>query len=82
MSRIVPADQLVDEALAVAEVIAKMSKPAAAAVKNAINYAFQTGLDEGLKYERALFKGRFATADQKEGMKAFLEKRDAKFSDS
>jgi enoyl-CoA hydratase len=82
VSRIVPADELMDEALAVAETIAAMSKPAAAANKEAVNYAFRAGIEEGLIYERALFAARFATADQKEGMQAFLEKRDAKFTDT
>ncbi len=79
IARIVPAARLVDEALSTGELIAKMSRPAAIATKDAVNRAFDSSLTDGIRYERALFRARFATADQKEGMAAFLEKRAAKY---
>ncbi|MEV6218208.1 enoyl-CoA hydratase-related protein [Nocardia sp. NPDC051833] len=79
VARVVPAASLIDDALSTGEQIARMSRPAATAVKDAVNRAFESSLAEGLRYERALFKARFATADQKEGMAAFLEKRAAEF---
>ncbi|MEV0336958.1 enoyl-CoA hydratase-related protein [Nocardia sp. NPDC050717] len=79
IARIVPAASLIEDALSTAELIAKMSRPAAIATKDAVNRAFESSLAEGIRYERALFTARFATADQKEGMAAFLEKREAKF---
>ena len=75
VSRVVPADKLMDEALAMAEKIAAMSRPAAAMAKEAINRAFESGLSEGVVFERRIFHSLFATQDQKEGMKAFIEKR-------
>ncbi|MGA5817475.1 enoyl-CoA hydratase [Kitasatospora sp. NPDC094028] len=79
VSRIVPADQLLDEALATADTIAAMSTPAAIMMKEAVNRAFETTLSEGVRFERRLFHAAFATADQKEGMTAFAEKRPPKF---
>ncbi|WP_369182658.1 enoyl-CoA hydratase [Streptomyces sp. Y1] len=79
VSRIVPADQLLDEALSTAETIAAMSTPAAIMMKEAVNRAFETTLSEGVRFERRLFHAAFATADQKEGMTAFAEKRPPKF---
>jgi enoyl-CoA hydratase len=80
VSRLVPADSLIDEALAVAETIAGMSLSAARMAKEAANRAFESSLTEGLLYERRLFHSAFATADQKEGMAAFTEKRAPNFT--
>lgn len=75
VSRIVPADKLLEEALAAAEKIASMSRPAAAMAKEAINRAFETPLSEGMNVERNLFHSTFALEDRSEGMAAFIEKR-------
>jgi enoyl-CoA hydratase len=80
VSRLVPADSLIDEALAVAETIAGMSLSAARMAKEAVNRAYESTLAEGLLYERRLFHSAFATADQKEGMAAFTEKRAPNFT--
>ena len=81
VSRVVPADALLDSALAVAGRIAEMSMPAAAMAKEAVNRAFETTLSEGVLFERRLFQSTFATDDRKEGMTAFVAKRPAKFAD-
>jgi enoyl-CoA hydratase len=75
VSRVVPADRLMDEVMAAAEKIASMSRPAAAMAKEAVNRAFETTLTEGLSVERNLFHATFALEDRAEGMAAFLEKR-------
>ncbi|ABD08252.1 short chain enoyl-CoA hydratase [Rhodopseudomonas palustris HaA2] len=75
VSRIVPADKLMEEALAAAEKIASMSYPAAAMAKSAVNRALETTLAEGLAVERDLFRSSFALEDRSEGMAAFIEKR-------
>jgi enoyl-CoA hydratase len=75
VSRIVPADKLMEEALAIAAKIAAMSQPAAAMAKSAINRALETPLAEGLNVERDLFHATFALEDRAEGMAAFIEKR-------
>lgn len=75
VSRIVAADKLMEEALAAATVIASMSLPVAMMVKEAVNRAYESSLADGIQYERRMFHSTFATSDQKEGMKAFLEKR-------
>jgi len=80
VSRIVPLDSLLDEALSVAATIASMSLPSVTMAKEAVNRAYQTGLDEGVLFERRLFYSTFALEDQKEGMAAFVEKRPPKFS--
>ncbi|MFF9050041.1 enoyl-CoA hydratase [Streptomyces erythrochromogenes] len=80
VSRIVPAEELLAEALAVAETVAGMSKPVAMMAKEAVNRAFETTLTEGVRFERRLFQAVFATEDQKEGMSAFVEKRTPDFS--
>jgi enoyl-CoA hydratase len=80
VSRIVPASDLIAEALKAAETIANMSLPAAMAAKEAVNRAFETTLAEGVRFERRMFQSLFATEDQKEGMAAFAEKRPAKFT--
>jgi enoyl-CoA hydratase len=75
VSRVVPAANLMDEAMKVAETIAGMSLPSVLAGKEAVNTAFETSLAEGTRFERRIFHSLFATHDQKEGMKAFVEKR-------
>ena len=80
VSRVVPADQLMSEAKAVATTISQMSLPAARMAKEAINRAFDTTLAEGLLYERRLVHSAFATADQTEGMDAFIQKRAPNFT--
>jgi enoyl-CoA hydratase len=79
VSRVVPAEDTVEEALKAAEVIASKSKPAAMLAKEAVNAAFETGLAQGVLFERRLFHSLFATEDQKEGMAAFTEKRQPEF---
>lgn len=80
VSRVVPADQLLDEANAVATTISQMSRSASRMAKEAVNRAFESSLAEGLLYERRLFHSAFATDDQTEGMAAFTEKRAANFT--
>ena len=75
VSRIVPAEGLLADALATAETIAAMSTPSVLMAKEAVNRAFESSLAEGVRFERRLFHSAFATADQKEGMAAFAEKR-------
>jgi enoyl-CoA hydratase len=75
VARVVPADQLVEEALKVAQEIAGMAPLAAIATKEMIEAAFETGLAQGILFERRLFHGLFGTEDQKEGMTAFVDKR-------
>ena len=75
VARVVPAASLLEEAMKVAETIATMSLPAAVAAKEAVNRAFEVPLAEGVLFERRVFHALFATDDQKEGMKAFVEKR-------
>ena len=75
VSRIVPADKLMDETLATAEKIASMSRPAAEMAKLAVNRALETTLAEGMNVERDLFRATFALEDRAEGMAAFIEKR-------
>ncbi len=79
VARIVPADKLIEEAVAAAAVIASMSMPSAMMTKEAINRSFETPLSEGLRFERRVFHSLFATEDQKEGMAAFVEKRKPNF---
>ncbi|KAA3651772.1 MAG: enoyl-CoA hydratase [Proteobacteria bacterium] len=75
VSRIVPADKLLDEALAAAETIAGFSLPVVMMIKESVNRAYESGLSEGLLFERRVFHSAFALDDQKEGMAAFVEKR-------
>jgi enoyl-CoA hydratase len=82
VARIVPAEQLEQEALASATLIAGMSMPSVMAAKEAVNRAYETTLSEGLQFERKSFHALFSTADQKEGMAAFLAKRKPQFSHS
>ncbi|WP_104139812.1 enoyl-CoA hydratase [Arthrobacter sp. ZGTC131] len=79
VSRVVPAEDAVEEALKAAAVIASKSKPAAMLAKEAVNASFETGLAQGVLFERRLFHSIFATEDQKEGMAAFSEKRQPEF---
>jgi len=79
VSRVVPADKLVEEALSAAKKIASFSQPIAMMAKEAVNRAFETTLAEGVRFERRLFHSMFATEDQKEGMAAFIEKRKPAF---
>jgi len=79
VSRIVPADRLLDEALKVAERIADLSRPIVLMAKEAVNRAYETTLAEGIRFERRLFHAAFGTEDQKEGMAAFVEKRQPRF---
>jgi enoyl-CoA hydratase len=79
VARIYPADQLLDETLKAAATIAAFSLPAVMMVKEAVNRAFESSLNEGLLFERRAFHASFAMEDQKEGMAAFAEKRKASF---
>jgi enoyl-CoA hydratase len=79
VSRIVPAAELLSEAVTIAERVAQMSRPVAMMVKEAVNRAYETTLAEGVRFERRLFHSTFSTADQKEGMAAFIEKRKPAF---
>jgi enoyl-CoA hydratase len=79
VARVVPVASLMDETMKIATTIASMSLPAVMLAKEAVNRAFETTLAEGVLFERRVFHSLFATADQKEGMAAFVEKRPAKF---
>ncbi|MBW7837129.1 MAG: enoyl-CoA hydratase/isomerase family protein, partial [Sphingomonadales bacterium] len=79
VSRVVPLDKLKEEAIKAAQTIAKLSRPAVMIAKEAVNRAYETTLAEGVRFERRVFHSLFATADQKEGMSAFAEKRPAQF---
>ena len=79
VSRVVPADRLLDEALAAAEAINALSGPSVELAKACVNRAFEGTLSDGVDFERRIFHSTFATADQKEGMAAFLEKRAPRF---
>ena len=80
VSRVVALDKLQDEALAAALVISDFSQIAVMAAKESVNRAFESGLSDGIMFERRLFHALFATADQKEGMDAFVNKRKANFT--
>jgi enoyl-CoA hydratase len=79
VSRVVPADKLLDEAMSAAAAICAMSLPSVMLAKQCVNRAFESGLADGVTYERGLFHSLFATEDQKEGMAAFVEKRKPAF---
>ncbi|MCW5731156.1 MAG: enoyl-CoA hydratase [Alphaproteobacteria bacterium] len=79
VSRVVPKDQLLDEALKVAARIAELSRPAVMMAKESVNRSYEGSLSEGIRFERRLFHSLFATEDQKEGMAAFAEKRQPQF---
>jgi enoyl-CoA hydratase len=80
VARVIPAERLVDEAVATAQHIASLSRPAVMLAKECVNRAFETGLTEGIRFERRMFHAAFATEGQKEGMAAFIEKRPAVYS--
>ena len=80
VSRVVPLASLMDEALAAALMVASFSQLATMAAKESVNRAFESGLSDGVMFERRLFHALFATADQKEGMDAFMAKRAAVFT--
>ena len=79
VSRIVPAGDLLDEAVKTAKAIASLSRPAVMMAKESLNRAYESSLAEGVLFERRTFHAAFATADQKEGMAAFIEKRQPKW---
>ncbi len=80
VSRVVPFDKLLDEAIGAANTICEFSLPVVMAAKEAVNRSYETTLAEGLRFERRVFHSMFALDDQKEGMAAFAEKRKANFS--
>ena len=82
VSRVVPLDKLMEEALGAAIIISGFSHLAVMAAKESVNRAFEGSLNDGVMFERRLFHALFATNDQKEGMDAFVNKREAKFSNS
>lgn len=82
VSRVVPLAELHVEAMKVADKIAGLSLPSVMLTKESVNRAFETTLSEGIRFERRLFQALFATADQKEGMSAFAEKRAAQFKNA
>ena len=79
VSRIIPAADLIEEAIKTAEKIANLSRPVVMLAKESVNRAYETTLAEGVRFERRLYHSTFATEDQKEGMSAFAEKRTADF---
>jgi enoyl-CoA hydratase len=79
VARVVPAANLMEEAMKIAETIAGFGLPSLYAAKESVNRAFETSLAEGVRFERRVFHALFATDDQKEGMAAFVEKRPPKF---
>ncbi|QIM47694.1 enoyl-CoA hydratase [Pusillimonas sp. DMV24BSW_D] len=79
VARVVPTEKVLEEAMAAAAVIASMPLPAVMMAKESINRAYESPLNEGLLFERRNFHALFSTHDQKEGMNAFVEKREAKF---
>jgi len=82
VSRVVPVEDLVDEAVKVADTICDLSRPIVMLAKESVNRAYETTLNEGVRFERRLFHSTFATHDQKEGMAAFVEKRQPDFRNS
>jgi len=80
VTRVVPAAELLDEALALANTIASMSKPVTMMITESIDRAYETTLTEGVRFERRVFHATFATNDQKEGMTAFIDKRPPQFT--
>jgi enoyl-CoA hydratase len=80
VARIVTAEMLVEEAVATAQHIASFSRPAVLLAKECVNRAYETSMAEGIRFERRMFHASFATEGQKEGMAAFVEKRQANYS--
>lgn len=81
VSRVFPADTMLEEALAIADKIADLSRPAVMIAKESVNRSYETTLAEGVRFERRVFHSLFATEDQSEGMAAFVEKRSPQFKD-
>jgi len=81
VAKVFPASETISEALKTAAKIAQMSQPAVEMCKDAVNQSYEMGLQQGLLYESRAFWSTFATNDQKEGMKAFMEKRKPNFTD-
>ena len=79
VSRVVPTADLVEEAVKTAEAIAEKALPSTVLIKESVNRAYETTLAEGIRFERRMFHASFGTADQREGMAAFIEKRKAEF---
>jgi len=79
VSRVVAPEDLLEEALKTAQRVAKLSRPVVMMAKECVNRAYETTLEEGIRFERRVFHSTFATEDQKEGMAAFVDKREAKF---
>ncbi|MBB5632710.1 enoyl-CoA hydratase [Cryobacterium mesophilum] len=79
VSRVVPADAVLDEAMSTAATIGSLSLPITMMAKEVVNAAYETMLESGIRFERRVFHATFATEDQKEGMSAFVEKRDPEF---
>ena len=79
VARIIPADQLLEETLKAAQIIAGYSLPVVMMIKETVNRAYESSLNEGLLFERRVFHSVFALEDQKEGMAAFVEKRKPAF---
>lgn len=79
VAKIFPVDQLLEETLKTAQVIAEKSLPSVMMTKECVNRVFETSLAEGVRFERRVFHSIFATADQTEGMQAFVEKRKPDF---
>jgi enoyl-CoA hydratase/carnithine racemase len=80
VAKVFPAEHLVSETMKIAKIIASKGRMATMMAKEAVNASDELTLQEGLRFERRLFHALFATADQKEGMAAFLEKREARFT--
>lgn len=80
VARVIPPEKLLQEAIATAQHIASLSRPAVLLAKECVNRAFETSLAEGIRFERRMFHAAFATEGQKEGMAAFIEKRPATFT--
>jgi enoyl-CoA hydratase len=80
VARVIPADRLIEEAVATAQHIASLSRPAVLLAKECVNRAYETTLAEGIRFERRMFYASFSTEGQKEGMAAFLEKRPPNYS--
>jgi enoyl-CoA hydratase len=79
VARVVPADKLMEETLAIATRIASLSLPVVLKIKESINRAYESSLSEGVLFERREFHGTFGLEDQKEGMRAFVGKRKPAF---
>ena len=82
VARVVPAESLIDEAVGTAQHIASLSRTAVYMAKESVNRAYETSMAEGIRFERRLFHASFSTDGQKEGMSAFVEKRQANYSKS